>query len=280
MILADLHVHTTCSDGTYSPSEVVELARAKGLKGIAITDHDTIDGMCEALEEGNKSGIEVIPGVEMSVRYKNGEIHILGYDIDPKNQSLVSQLTQLKQSREERNPEIVERLRSFGFDLEYREVKAIAGQATVGRPHIAQVLMKKGYVANIAEAFELYLKEGAPAFVPRTTLEPEKAIGLILGAGGIPVLAHPFRINGGLEATEMLLSNLVQSGLVGIETFYSTHDSSEVELCTKLARRFGLLMTGGSDFHGENKPGIELGSGRGNLRVPYDLVKEMRERVL
>jgi len=275
----DLHVHTTHSDGTLSPSEVVAVAKAKGLKAIAVTDHDTIDGVAEAWAQGERSGIEVIPGVEMSVRYKNGEIHILGYDIELRNQSLAEQLAQLKQNREERNPEIVGRLRRLGFDLEYSEVKAIAGQATVGRPHIAQVLMKKGYVASIAEAFELYLGEGAPAFVPRTTLEPEKAISLLISAGGIPVLAHPFRIDGGREGTETLLSVLVQGGLKGIEVFYSTHDNSEVEMCAKLAKRFGLLMTGGSDFHGKNKPGVELGSGKGNLQIPYDLVEKMRERL-
>jgi predicted metal-dependent phosphoesterase TrpH len=255
------------------------LAKAKGLKSVAITDHDTIDGIAEALEEADRSGIELIPGVEMSVRYKNGEIHILGYDIEPKNQSLINQLIQLKQGREERNPEIVERLRNLGLNLEYREVKAIAGEATVGRPHIAKVLLNKGYVASIAEAFERYLKEGAPAFVPRTTLKPEQAIDLIIGAGGIPVLAHPFRMDGGPQAAEILLSELVPSGLKGLEVLYSTHDSSEVEFASKLAKKFGLLMTGGSDFHGENKPGIELGSGKGNLRIPYDLVQEMRAKI-
>ena len=280
MDCVDLHVHTTYSDGTLCPSDAVKLAKAKGLMAIAVTDHDTIDGIAEAVAEGNRSGIEVIPGVEMSVHYKNGEIHILGYDIEWRNQSLAEQLAQLKQNRDERNPEIVGRLRRLGFDLDYSEVKAVAGPATVGRPHIAQVLMKKGCVASIAEAFELYLKEGAAAFVPRTTLEPEKAIGLIIAAGGIPVLAHPFRIDGGPERTETLLSILMQGGLMGIEVFYSTHNSSEVKMCAKLARRFGLLMTGGSDFHGKNKPGIELGSGRGNLQIPYDLVKEMRQRLL
>lgn len=278
MDFVDLHIHTTCSDGTLCPSDVVKLAKTKGLKAIAVTDHDTVNGLAEAVAKGEQSGVEVIPGVEMSARYNNGEIHILGYDIERKNRVLAEQLAQLRRSREKRNPEIVARLRRLGFNIDYSEVKAIAGQATVGRPHIAQVLMKKGYVASISEAFERYLAEGAPAYIPRTTLEPEKAISLILATRGIPVLAHPFRVHGGPRGRERLLSALVERGLMGIDVFYSTHQSGEVEECAKSARRYGLLMTGGSDFHGENKPGIELGSGRGNLQISYRLVEEMRQR--
>ena len=274
----DLHTHTTHSDGTLDPLAVIKLAKEKSLRAIAITDHDTVSGVAESLKLGEAYGLEVIPAIEISARYKSGEIHILGYDIDWQNQNLVATLIDLRDGRNERNPQIVERLRALGFDIDYSEVKAVAGDGTVGRPHIAQVLLQRGHVASISEAFERFLKDGAIAYVPRANLGPERVVGLILEAGGIPVLAHPSRLDGSLDELEKLCASLVNSGLMGVEVLYSTHDKSQVELYQGLASKYGLLVTGGSDFHGANKPGIELGTGKGNLRVPYCVVEKMRQK--
>jgi len=278
MDLVDLHTHTTHSDGTLVPLEIIQLAKEKALRAIAITDHDTVSGVAQSLKLGEAYGLEVIPAIEISARYKSGEIHILGYYIDWENQNLVATLAEVRQGRNERNPQIVERLRALGFDIDYSEVKAVAGDGTVGRPHIARVLLQRGYVASIAEAFERFLKDGAIAYVPRASLQPERVVSLILEAGGVPVLAHPSRLDGSLDELETLCASLVNSGLMGVEVLYSSHDKLQVELYQDLARKYGLLVTGGSDFHGKNKPGIELGTGKGDLRVPYCVVDKMRQK--
>jgi len=273
----DLHIHTTCSDGSLTPSQVVQYAKEKDLKAIAITDHDTIDGNEEALKEGKRQDIEVIPGVEISVEYSPGSMHMLGYFITTDDTTLKEKLTLLQGSRADRNPKIIERLKELGLALTYDEVVQESGGGQVGRPHIAQVLLKKGYVKNFQEAFDKYLGKGAPAYSDKFRFGAEEAITTIIDAGGIPVLAHPFTLFcKGSEELEALVKKLVSKGLQGIEIYYSEHNQRQISQYSKLAEQHNLAITGGSDFHGKNMKGIDLGTGRGNLKVPYSLFENLR----
>ncbi|MBU7006474.1 PHP domain-containing protein [Phosphitispora fastidiosa] len=273
----DLHVHTTASDGTMTPERIVFLAARCGLKAVAITDHDTVEGLAEALQAGEKAGIEVVPGVEIGVDYP-GEMHILGYYMDHRSSRLSRDLAQLRESRDRRNPRMAAKLRELGFDITMDEVARAAGGTVVGRPHFAAVLKKKGYINSVEEAFDRYLGAGRPAYVKKDKISPAQGIEMITGAGGIPVLAHPHYLRaGGREEFEELLRALCGSGLMGIEAYYSTHSATETAYFCALAKTNGLLVTGGSDFHGANKPEIKLGRGLGGLAVGYNLLAKMKE---
>jgi len=276
--LVDLHIHTSTSDGSYSPQEIVDLAHKQGLKAIAITDHDTIGGNKEAVTAGAQSGLEVIPGVEISVEWNNRSVHILGYYINWENENFASELQNLVNFREERNPRIVKKLNLLGLKLSYDDIKSVAGEGTVGRPHFAQVLVEKGYVKNEDQAFKKYLQRGASAYVDKKRLSPQEGIHLIKDAGGIAVLAHPFSTDGitGREI-EQFIFHFKQIGIEGIETLYPLHTSQQTLQLQDLAKKHKLLVTGGTDFHGKQKPQILLGRGFGNMRVPYHLVIEMKK---
>lgn len=273
----DLHLHTTYSDGSLSPAEVLGLAHKAGVSALAITDHDIVAGIPEAIETGACLGIEVIPGIEISSRYGESELHILGYFLDWKDSELSSRLAQLRASRHRRNPRIIEKLNELGLDLTYDEVKALAGTESVGRPHIARVLMEKGYVQSAKEAFDRYLAQGAAAYVPRELPEPAEAIAWIRAARGIPVLAHPTWVNESAEGLYKLCDKLKAEGLGGIEVHYSTHKPQQTSEFLSLAKRLNLLVTGGSDFHGLTKPDIEVGVGRGNLKVHEKLLEPLKK---
>jgi len=273
----DLHLHTTYSDGSLPPAEVLGLARKAGVSALAITDHDIVDGIPEAVEAGAHLGIEVIPGIEISSRYGESELHMLGYFLDWKDSELSSRLAQLRASRHRRNPRIIEKLNELGLDLTYEEVKALAGTESIGRPHIARVLMAKGYVRSAKEAFDRYLAEGAAAYVPRDLPEPAEAIAWIRTARGIPVLAHPTWVKESAEGLFGLCDKLKAEGLGGIEVHYSTHKPRQTSQFLEIARRLDLLVTGGSDFHGLTKPDIEVGVGRGNLKVPEKLLEPLKK---
>ncbi len=274
----DLHTHTTASDGSFTPSQLVRYAKQKGVTVIAITDHDTIDGNVEAMTEGEREAVTVVPGVEISVDYTPGSMHMLGFFIDIKNTALSEKLRLLQDSRADRNPRIIEKLNALGVNINYQEVIDISGGGQVGRPHIAQVLLQKGYTRSIQEAFDRYLGKGAPAYLDKFRMEPADAIGMIIGAGGVPVLAHPFTLNcANADELEHLIKNLVSLGLAGIEVYYSEHSSKQVSVYESLAGRFNLLITGGSDFHGANVQGIDLGKGRGGLAVPYELFEKLKK---
>lgn len=274
----DLHTHTTASDGSFTPSQLVRYAKQKGVTVIAITDHDTIDGNVEAMTEGEREAVTVVPGVEISVDYAPGSMHMLGFFIDIKNTALSEKLRLLQDSRADRNPRIIEKLNALGVNINYQEVIDISGGGQVGRPHIAQVLLQKGYTRSIQEAFDRYLGKGAPAYLDKFRMEPADAIGMIIGAGGVPVLAHPFTLNcANADELEHLIKNLVSLGLAGIEVYYSEHSSKQVSVYESLAGRFNLLITGGSDFHGANVQGIDLGKGRGGLAVPYELFEKLKK---
>src|SRR5574341_930511 len=264
----DLHLHTTYSDGSLSPAEVLRLAQKAGVSALSITDHDIVDGIPEAIEAGARLGIDIIPGVEVSSRYKDTELHILGYFLDRQDPLLLSRLAHLRAGRHDRNPRIVEKLNALGLALTYDEVKACAGSDSVGRPHIARVLMEKGYVKSAKEAFDRFLGEDKPAYVPRELPEPAEAIAWIREARGLPVLAHPTWVKESAEGLFKLCERLKGEGLRGIEAHYSTHKPQQTTDYLDMARRLDLLVTGGSDFHGLTKPDIEVGVGRGRLTVP------------
>jgi predicted metal-dependent phosphoesterase TrpH len=250
----DLHLHTTASDGTMSPAELVRYAREKGLKVIAITDHDTIEGLPEGIQEGNKLGLEVIPGVELSADASMGTMHLLGYYIDPDASELTKKLRVLQQARMERNLKIVEKLRALGIPLELSEVKAAPEHGQIGRPHFAYTMVQKGYAQNIQDAFDRYLGKGRPAYVEKFRFSPAEAMDFIRKAGGITVLAHPFTLKQAEpQDFEALIRELKEKGLDGIEVYYPEHSDGQKRLYRDVAQKYGLVISAGSDFHGLNK---------------------------
>lgn len=273
----DLHLHTTYSDGSLPPAGVMALAAKAHVTTLAITDHDTVDGIPDALAAGAALGIEVIPGIEISSRYGEGELHILGYFLDWKDEALASELVRLKSTRHARNPRIIGKLNELGLGITYDEVRALAGDVSVGRPHIARVLMEKGYVTSAKEAFDRYLADGAAAYVPRELPTPAEAIALIRAAKGVAVLAHPVWVDRGSQRINTLCAELKEAGLQGIEVYYSTHKPEQTAEYLNTARRLDLLVTGGSDFHGLTKPDIEIGIGRGTLHVSPKLLEPLRK---
>lgn len=273
----DLHLHTTHSDGSFSTGEVMAFAKQAGLTALAITDHDIVDGIPEATAIGKELGIEVVPGVEISSRLGESELHILGYFLNWTDALLAQRLSTLRDSRHLRNPKIVQRLNELGIPITYEEVRALAGTESVGRPHIARLLMEKQVVTSAKEAFDRYLANGRPAFVDRELPEPAEAVRWIREAGGVPVLAHPTWVRTSAEGLRILVRELKAAGLGGIEVHYSTHTPSQTTEYLDLARQCDLLVTGGSDFHGVTKPDIEVGIGRGQLKVSQKLLDPLRK---
>jgi len=276
----DLHIHSTASDGTLSPLEILTLAQELNIAAISITDHDTLEGSKDALSCGIPPSVKFLTGVEISADPPPsfsfaGSFHILGYAVDVKNQELNHTLSKLKDSRENRNPRILKRLSSLGIEIALEEVLNLAGGSQTGRPHIAQLMVKKGYVPSIDAAFDEYLGNGKPAYVNRFRFECEKTIQAILNAGGIPVLAHPFLLNIKNEVLENLIATLKEMGLRGIEVYYPEHTQDIIAYYTRLARHYNLLITGGTDFHGDINPEIKMGSGKGDLFIPYALYEKL-----
>lgn len=265
----DLHTHSTRSDGTFTPAALVREARAAGLTHMALTDHDTVEGVPEAREEARRQGIAFLSGLEISAEYQPGTMHILGYGFDETSAALLERLTSVQRWRDERNPKIVEKLNHLGVVLTLPEVEAVSGGGLVGRPHFAKVLMDKGYVKTRQEAFDRYLAKGGPAYVDKARLSPEESIALIRAAGGVAVLAHPLQLQAAdEEALQAVVQTLVKAGLQGLECHYRNHTPEDTRRFLALAKSNGLLVTGGSDFHGTNRPGIRLGVGEGGLDVP------------
>ena len=273
----DLHLHTTHSDGSLSPTDVLRLAHKAGVTALAITDHDIVTGMPEAIAAGAELGIEIIPGVEISSRVGNSELHILGYFLHWQDPELNQRLATLRESRHSRNPQIIERLRALGLDVTYEEVRTLAGTDAVGRPHIARLLMDKHYVTSAKDAFDRYLAEGRPAYVARELPSPADAIAWIRAAGGVAVLAHPTWAKVSGESLNALLIALKAEGLGGIEVHYSSHTKRQTREYHDLAKRLDLLITGGSDFHGITKPDIEVGTGKGGLKVSEKLLDPLKK---
>jgi len=275
--MIDLHTHTTASDGTLSPAELVRYAAQKRLEAVAVTDHDTVEGVAEALSAGTVTGIEVVPGIEISARYPGATLHILGYYPDISDPGFLKSIRLLQQARAERNPEIIRRLQKLGIDITLDEVTRKAETGQTGRPHFAQVLLEKGYVKTIREAFDKYLKKGAAAYVDKFRFPPQEAIAHIRNAGGIPVLAHPQTLKcPSATVLELFLTDMVSYGLMGIEAHYPDHTPADTAQYERLAEKYGLLVTGGTDFHGKALSGIDIGSGRGSMQVDYGLLEKLK----
>lgn len=275
--LVDLHTHSNCSDGSMSPSELVLHAAEKGLAAIALTDHDTVDGIKEAVAKGKECGIEVVPAIEFSARSKT-LTHILGFYIDEDNAQLKSVLTEIVDLRRERNEVTAKLLQQLGFDVALEEAAAIAPGGIIGRAHYAKLLMDKGYTSSVEESFDKYLAAGKPAYFTNQKLEAKCIIETIHAAGGVAFLAHPHQMKLG-DKLEDYVKELVSYGLDGMEGYYSEYDEKMQAEYQAMASRYGLALSGGTDFHGDMKPHISIGKGLGNMAVPYSVLLNIKRMV-
>ena len=279
--MIDLHMHSTCSDGTFSPSEVVRQVKAAGVTHMALTDHDTVAGLAEAREEAAGQGVAFLGGLEISAELQPGTMHILGYGFDEGSAHLLERLEYVRRARRERNPKIIANLNGLGFEIRLEEVAAKAGGEVLGRPHFAQVMLDKGYVESTQEAFDKYLAKGKPAYMDKERLSPGESVNVIRSAGGVAVLAHPLQLKARSdEEFEALIGGLVDAGLQGMECYYRNHTPEVTRNFLLLAKRFGLIPTGGSDFHGASRPHIHLGTGEGNLKVPMECWDSLVSRIV
>ncbi len=271
----DLHIHTTFSDGTKTPQEIVQLAIQKGLTAIAITDHDTLDGCSEAVEAGKRSGLEIVPGVEISVRFQEKSLHLLGYFLDIENSRLISGLHTIQAGRKIRNEQILQKLQSRGIDISFEELARISETGEIGRPHIAVLLQQKGFVRSLDEAFQKYIGNGACCYAARPEFSAQKAIDLIHCAGGLAFWAHPFSSLGDEASVSRFLKDLACIGIDGVEVYYPTQGEKARTLLLQLAAELGLLVSGGSDYHGSIRKGSSLAGGK-ELMIPYSLLEQMQ----
>ncbi|MDW8262103.1 MAG: PHP domain-containing protein [Phycisphaerales bacterium] len=276
----DLHCHSTASDGTFRPAQVIQLAHRCGVSALSLTDHDTVGGIAEAADAAAGLGIEFLPGIEISSEFpKPGTLHMLGYGIDPSSPALQALTARLVEARRERNPRIIHRLNELGIAVSMEDWLAEAAGGVPGRPHLAAVLVRKGYVSSVRQAFDRYLGEGRPAYVEKDRLSSREAIDLIRQAGGVAVLAHPVQLRReNFAQVETIVKQLMDEGLGGLEVLHSDHDELTVRELQRIAERFGLLKTGGSDFHGSNKPEIRLGVANGRV-VPREWFEALRDAI-
>lgn len=281
----DLHVHSTFSDGSETTEKLVNLAAEAKLAAFALTDHDTTDGYKSLSEAASKHNVgipkedqlEVLPGVEISAAYKNKDIHILGLLVDPNDSEFNALLKAAEKERISRNIKMIKNLKSAGIPISYEEIVASAPNSIITRAHFGKYLVEKGIVNDYPSAFEKYLGDNTPYYVARKFTSPKDAIEGIIKAGGVPVLAHPIIYRLPIPELEALVDTLITYGLRGIETLYSSHSKQDENYVRGLAKRKRLVITGGSDFHGKPKPAINLGIGRGNLRIPYSILENLRE---
>ncbi len=272
MSKVDLHIHSMASDGRYSPSEIVRKAAGLGLEVIALADHDSVDGIAPALEEARKlNQLQFIPAVEVSTDVPSGEVHILGYFIDYTSQELAAALERFRHSRERRAQGMVARLAELGINVSWERVREIAGSGTIARPHIAQAMLEKGYIGSIKEAFDRYIARDGPAYVERDKMTPAEAVQLILRSRGLPVMAHPFTA----PEPEAMIVELKDVGMVGIEAYYNNYMNEEVGNLIALAKNHGLIITGGSDYHGLDESNEAL---LGGVEVPMAAVQGLIAR--
>lgn len=292
MKIVDLHVHSNRSDGTFTPAQLVDYAMEKGLAAFALTDHDTIDGVAEAAQhagqlkksasesscsENRRPVPEVIPGIELSTEYQGQDIHILGLYIDDRNPALLQHLKVFVDSRDTRNRKMCLRLTQAGIPVTYEELLEAFPDAVITRAHYAKYMLNHGYVKTLKEAFDRYVGDQCPCFVPREKVTPVQAVKLILQAGGVPILAHPALYHMEDKQLDTLVWTLKQNGLMGIEAVYSTYTEAEERRIRSLAAKYDLLISGGSDFHGTNKPGLDLAVGYGKLFIPYSLLEDIQK---
>ncbi len=282
----DLHIHSTASDGTNSPAEILNMACNLGVKAIAITDHDTTDGCHQALQIGIPDGLNFLTGVEISAAPPpccnlTGSIHILGYSIQTDNYKLKSALDTLQTARKNRNPRILAKLSRLGFPISYKELQDTFHEGQIGRPHIARMMLHKGYVQSFEEAFDQFIGKGRPAYVDKFRIESQQAIDVIRNAGGIAVLAHPaiYDFDNPAELQAMI-EELMAMGLSGLEVYYPEHTIGQTAWLENLATHFDLLETGGTDFHGSINPAIQLGLGAGDFNVPYEIYLQIQRHCI
>lgn len=271
----DLHTHTTASDGTYTPTDLVAYAKEKGLKAVAITDHDTIDGLAEAMEAGKTYGIKVIPGVEISAEYMGSDLHMLGLNVDYHQEDFIREVGRCHNLRKERNVKMIACLNDHGFQISEEDMLKRFGEANFTRAHYSQMMIEKGYVKDKKEAFDKYLNPGMPCYIPREKVTPEQAIHIVKLGGGKPVLAHPLLYHLSDEQIDELVGNLKKEGLAGMEAIYVLNTGDDTQRMSAIAKKHGLFITGGSDFHGSIKPDIDLGTGKGDLQVPVELLDNL-----
>ena len=272
----DLHTHTVCSDGSMTARELVRHAAASGLSAVAVSDHDNVDGVADALDEGKKVGIEVVPAVELSAQ-SDTETHILGYFIDITDKSLLDALARAKAVRNERQEEICGKLNALGFDITMAEVRGIAGSDILCRAHFARVMVAKGYVGSVKQAFDEYLANGRPAFSGREALTDAEAVHIINGAGGMAFCAHLHLTRKPHDELEKFLLRLKAEGLAGVEGYYTEYTPEMQNEYQLLASSLGLCISGGTDFHGAFKPHISIGKGLGNMAIPYSVLDNMKK---
>ena len=276
--MIDLHVHSTCSDGTLSPTELVDYAIQKGLSAFALTDHDCVEGLDTILSYAKSlpNAPEIIPGIELSTDENGQEVHMVGLFIDHHNPEFNQYLQEFIASRTTRNKKMCHLLQEHGMNITYEELEAEFPGAVLTRAHYAKLLMKHGYVKSIKEAFERFLGDHCPCYVSREKITPVMAIDLIKKAGGLAILAHPILYHMSDARLDALVQKLKEAGLTGIEAIYSTYSPAEERQIRKLATKYNLLLSGGSDFHGENKPGLDLGTGYGKLYVPEEVLTKLK----
>ena len=277
--VVDLHVHSDVSDGSEAPSELVGLALDAGASAMALTDHDRQDGVAAARARAAGTGLELVPGVEISCNH-SGTMHMLVYFLEPGEGPLQDELERLQQARATRNERMVARLAELGLPVAMEELEAEAGPTGAGRPHVAAILVRKGYASSVQDAFDKYLAKGGPAYMEKERLDPVPAIELALRSGGLPVLAHPLSLNLPPAELDSTVRELAAAGLVGLECIYARYSRDERAGLAVTAARAGLAITGGSDYHGTYKPGLRLGTGQGDLHVPDGALAALRERLI
>lgn len=271
-------MHSRFSDGSDEPETLIELAVQNELSAVALTDHDTVKGVTRFMQAAEPLDIEAISGVEVSTSMPNAEMHMLGYFMNHEDSALEQQLVQIRTARQTRNEEIFSNLRKLGLPLDWEEIKALAGDDVIGRPHFARAMVARGYCQTTREAFDRYLGSGQPAYARRQTLVAEEAIEMIRGAGGVAVVAHPFTL--GLNDQDLfdLLKHLRAAGLEGLEIFYPQHSPEQIRIYSEMAAAHNLVASGGTDYHGSMTPDLTLGRGFGSLHVPDELVERLRDR--
>lgn len=272
----DLHTHSVMSDGALKPAEVVRLAKEKNLSAVALSDHDSVEGVEEAVAEGQKIGIEVVPAIELSAKCDT-ELHILGYFIDVKNTHLTNCLEKALIARDERAAETAKKLNALGFDVTLEEAAAIAPAGIIGRAHYARLLADKGYTSSVKESFDLYLSLGKPAYSSNQIFTPEECVEMIKRAGGAAFIAHLHLTKLDDKQLQNLIERLIPCGLDGLEGYYTEYTPEMQEKYQSLAKEYGLIISGGTDFHGAMKPHISIGSGLGNLKIPYDILENVKK---
>ncbi|MCU1494884.1 MAG: hypothetical protein JWO62_2648 [Acidimicrobiaceae bacterium] len=276
--MIDLHSHSSFSDGSESPERVVELAAAAGCTAVALTDHDTTEGLPRATVRAAELGIAIVPGCEVSCAFSPGAMHVLSYFVSGEPSPFQDELVRLRADRESRNERMAARLAEIGMPITYEEVVEEAGGVGVGRPHFASVLVRKGVVGSIQEAFDAYLAKGTPGYVSKARIEVERVVDLVTRSGGVTVLAHPLSLDLDEEALTRELARLAEIGLTGMECYYGRYDPATRAQLVALAGSLGLVATGGSDFHGTYKPDLSMGTGTGDLEVPSTVVEELAAR--